>query len=87
MTTPPIAPPTPSNLKDPAWWAAALTFLLSFGTGIGVLVGHPFNSNTISAVIPSVAFLASVIVPAFFVHGAQQVKVARIHAAAVQQLP
>lgn len=88
MTTPaPVAPPTPSNLKDPSWWSAVLTFLVSFGTGIGVLVGHPFASDTITAVIPSVAFLASVIVPALFVHGQAKIKVARIQATSMQPLP
>jgi len=75
---PPILPPSPSNLRDPAWWTALLSFLVSFGTGVGVLVGHPFDNTAITAAIPSVAFLAAIIVPALFVHGSQQVKVARI---------
>jgi len=75
---PPILPPSPSNLRDPAWWTALLSFLVSFGTGVGVLVGHPWDNTAITAAIPSVAFLAAIIVPALFVHGSQQVKVARI---------
>lgn len=79
----PAAPPVPlvqpPDLTSPSWWQWALTTLVSLGVGVGVLVGHPFDSATADAIVPSVALVAASVATAFQVRGAHAVAVARIN--------
>lgn len=70
--------PTP-NLESASWWQWLLTTVLSIAVAIGVLVGHPFNSSTLSAVVPSVALVAASVSTALQVHGIHKVKVAYLN--------
>lgn len=83
------APPTPPeqplpgggiDLKSPTWWTWALTTALSIAVTVATLIGHPFDSATANAAIPTVAILVAGIMTSLQIHGAHVVKVAEINA-------
>lgn len=96
MTTPPTpAPPVTPPIPDPGpippvqpdnagWWQWLLGMILSLAIGVGVLIGHPFHSDVITAVIPSVSIIAASLMAAFGVHGQTQVKLASLNLARAQ---
>jgi hypothetical membrane protein len=72
MTTPTPLPVIPAGTRwyaSAAFWTWLLGTVISLATGIGVLVGHPFNSDLISSVVPAVAVLIAGLTTSVFVHG------------------
>jgi len=88
MSTP-VTDPTPAvPVPDPVfpsgflisstWWQWALTTIVSLAVAVGVLIGHPFSSVIIEAIVPSVALIAASIATALQVHGVHQVQIAQL---------
>lgn len=69
--------PTP-DLTKASWWQWALTTLVSLAVAVGTLLGHPFDSTLVAAIVPSVALVAASVATAFQVHGVHAQKVALI---------
>lgn len=86
---PPVTPPSPvtppvitfpaTDLTKASWWQWALTTVVSLAIGIATLLGHPFDSALVTALVPSAALVAASIATAVQVHGVQAQKVALIN--------
>src|SRR5690348_13385417 len=68
-------------------WTAASTNLLSFAVAIATIVGHPFDSSALQALVPAVAMIAASITSAFYSRSRAVVKAAAHTAAGVIPTP
>lgn len=70
-TPPPIAAGT-KWYQSAAFWSWLLTTAVSIAGGIATLLGHPFDSATVTSVATGVAWTVAGITTTVFVHGQQK---------------
>lgn len=75
LTGPIVIPPV--DLGDSSWWTWAATTAISLAVGIATLLGHPFNSAAVTALVPSFALIAVTVVTSFHLVGLHKARAQR----------